>query len=301
MALQLLQVVEVEGFLAGAMSESYARDSERQSSDQASPASCAALPRFAHDAHAGFAFARAQRGYAIPGPPLSQSSPVIFPGQSPQQQQQQQYNHSNDHHHHHDQPASDPLAHYLTLDAYAHTAWDWSQLPNNLTELPTAYEAQGELVHGGRDGHPLLVVDPLAPPPRPPPPPMKRRADAHWEPESVQGVQSVQSAGDAGNSAKRRAMSRTSSTTSRSPAPAAPADTTKGTGPLGKETDVSSPRRVVEAASPSSAALLPAGRVFPIQIGSALFRLSGASLCSDGESPRLVCPVWSAPSCLPAR
>lgn len=29
--------------------------------------------------------------------------------------------------------------------------------------------------------------------------------------------------------------------------------------------------------------ILPHGRVFPIQIGRELFKLSGASICSDGE------------------
>ncbi|KAF2194494.1 hypothetical protein K469DRAFT_686519 [Zopfia rhizophila CBS 207.26] len=53
----------------------------------------------------------------------------------------------------------------------------------------------------------------------------------------------------------------------------------KGTGPQGRVIDVSKPRRVVE--SPGGADILPAGKVFPIQIGSELFRLSGASISSD--------------------
>lgn len=41
-------------------------------------------------------------------------------------------------------------------------------------------------------------------------------------------------------------------------------------------------RRVVEAAA-DAASILPPGRVFPVQIGSELFKLSGASISSDGE------------------
>ncbi|KAF2011025.1 hypothetical protein BU24DRAFT_436347 [Aaosphaeria arxii CBS 175.79] len=56
----------------------------------------------------------------------------------------------------------------------------------------------------------------------------------------------------------------------------------KGTGPQGRVIDVSKPRRIVE--TPSGSDILPAGKVFPIQIGSELFRLSGASLSSDAPS-----------------
>lgn len=55
----------------------------------------------------------------------------------------------------------------------------------------------------------------------------------------------------------------------------------KGTGPAGRVIDVSKPRRIVE--SPVGD-FLPAGKVFPIQIGSELFRLSGASISSDAPS-----------------
>jgi hypothetical protein len=55
----------------------------------------------------------------------------------------------------------------------------------------------------------------------------------------------------------------------------------KGTGPQGRVIDVSTPRRVQEA--PGGPDILPAGKVFPIQIGSELFRISGASISSDGE------------------
>ncbi|KAF1922483.1 uncharacterized protein M421DRAFT_78112 [Didymella exigua CBS 183.55] len=122
---------------------------------------------------------------------------------------------------------------------------------------------------------------------------MKRKSDAQRELEVLQHVV------DVGSPAKRRAVSRTSSTTSQSPAHAGLADaqsspiangaqigrvksTSKGTGPQGIGIDISEQRRVVE--SSSSVDMLPAGRVFPIQIGSALFRLSGASLCSDAPS-----------------
>lgn len=54
----------------------------------------------------------------------------------------------------------------------------------------------------------------------------------------------------------------------------------KGTGPQGRVIDVSKPRKVVESADGGD--MLPAGKVFPIQIGSELFRLSGASISSDG-------------------
>jgi hypothetical protein len=40
-------------------------------------------------------------------------------------------------------------------------------------------------------------------------------------------------------------------------------------------------RRILEAPAPS---FLPAGKVFPVQIGSELFRLSGASISSDGNA-----------------
>ncbi|KAI4944337.1 hypothetical protein J4E86_009395 [Alternaria arbusti] len=56
----------------------------------------------------------------------------------------------------------------------------------------------------------------------------------------------------------------------------------KGTGPQGRVIDVSTPRRV--PGSPGALDILPAGKVFPIQIGSELFRLSGASISSDAPS-----------------
>ncbi|KAI4632665.1 hypothetical protein J4E80_000022 [Alternaria sp. BMP 0032] len=56
----------------------------------------------------------------------------------------------------------------------------------------------------------------------------------------------------------------------------------KGTGPQGRVIDVSTPRKV--PGSPGALDILPAGKVFPIQIGSELFRLSGASISSDAPS-----------------
>jgi hypothetical protein len=50
-----------------------------------------------------------------------------------------------------------------------------------------------------------------------------------------------------------------------------------------KETvDLTKDRRIVEISSKLTT-VLPAGKVFPIQIGSELFRLSGASISSDGQ------------------
>jgi len=159
---------------------------------------------------------------------------------------------------------------------------------------------------------PAAAQNPLSPPPRPPQRPsvqtgMKRKIDS--EPNSAISQTAVED-----KPTKRQAKSRTSSVTSApSPiaatstapdtrpsltvsmtAPAAlenPPTTTsevqkrkepsKGTGPQGRVIDVSKPRRIVE--SPSAADILPSGKVFPIQIGSELFRLSGASIASDGK------------------
>jgi hypothetical protein len=52
-----------------------------------------------------------------------------------------------------------------------------------------------------------------------------------------------------------------------------------------KETaDTTRERRIAEI-SHKLTTVLPAGKVFPIQIGSELFRLSGASISSDGQYP----------------
>jgi hypothetical protein len=154
--------------------------------------------------------------------------------------------------------------------------------------------------------------NPLSPPPKPPQRPviqtgMKRKAES--EPDSAVS----QSTADAQqNHAKRQNKSRQSSAASpTTPTAAEPADThqspmaqtataqaaselsqattelqrrkeqSKGTGPQGRVIDVSKPRRVVEGIGGPD--MLPAGKVFPIQIGSELFRLSGASISSDGK------------------
>jgi hypothetical protein len=48
-----------------------------------------------------------------------------------------------------------------------------------------------------------------------------------------------------------------------------------------RQAEASTARRIAEVAAHLTT-VLPAGKVFPIQIGSDLFRLSGASLSSDG-------------------
>ncbi|KAF1835814.1 BTB/POZ domain-containing protein [Decorospora gaudefroyi] len=163
---------------------------------------------------------------------------------------------------------------------------------------------------------------PRAPPPPPPrlqqqrssvQTGMKRKVDS--EPSSTI---SQSGSGAAENSSKRQNQSRQSSDASPTPpvvaapaesrsppvtraaAPPAPSESAsqpgsredtqaeqrkeqgRGTGPQGRVIDVSKPRRVQE--SPGALDILPAGKVFPIQIGSELFRLSGASLSSDAPS-----------------
>jgi hypothetical protein len=171
--------------------------------------------------------------------------------------------------------------------------------------------------------HPTTVQNPLLPPPKPPQKPsiqtgVKRKAES--EPNSAVSQNASSFADTQQKSTKRPNKSRTSSTTSvtsptvaksialdAQPLPttassvvpsgmesAPPAKTTdneaqkrkepsKGTGPQGRVIDVSRPRRIVE--SPGGPDILPAGKVFPIQIGSELFRLSGASITSDGKLP----------------
>jgi hypothetical protein len=266
------------------------RNSEAQSSDQASsPYPPQVYGRY----NAPEGNANAQGGYATPNPEFSQDTPLIYLHQIPQ----------------HPQLGSSspfPVAH--SFDPYAQAAWDWSH-SLDFTQLPTPYEPQGELIKELRerrspaDGfNSPFFASPLAPPPRRlsqksfASPKMKRKSDSGLQAMSQQG------ASDQQNSTKRRAVSRASSAASQ-PSPAIGnaaqiaaltnqssiqgtseaqrrMNAGKGTGPQGREIDVSEPRRVVE--SSGSGDMLPAGRVFPIQIGSALFRLSGASLCSDG-------------------
>jgi hypothetical protein len=165
----------------------------------------------------------------------------------------------------------------------------------------------------------MSMQNPLSPPIQPPQRPVvqtgtKRKADSELD-SAVSGSAEPQQ-----HQPKRQNQSRQPSETSltssvtavtvearQSPAsqmagtpappePAAKANTegekkkeqSKGTGPQGRVIDVSKPRKVVESAGGD---MLPAGKVFPIQIGSELFRLSGASLSSDGkqiQTPSLI-------------
>ncbi|KAF2442916.1 hypothetical protein P171DRAFT_433289 [Karstenula rhodostoma CBS 690.94] len=161
---------------------------------------------------------------------------------------------------------------------------------------------------------PAVVQNPLLPPPRPThrlsvQAGMKRKADS--EPDS--GIQAVNGPVEE-NPAKRQSKSRASSITSAASPVVATAtapesrahsafmttpavlestaqlnseaqkrkEPSKGTGPQGRVIDVSTPRRIAE--SRGGVDTLPSGKVFPIQIGSKLFRLSGASISSDAPS-----------------
>ncbi|KAF2799656.1 hypothetical protein K505DRAFT_320980 [Melanomma pulvis-pyrius CBS 109.77] len=175
--------------------------------------------------------------------------------------------------------------------------------------------------------------NPLSPPPKPPQRPanlqtgMKRKAESEpnsavSQPTSVAGElqqnppkrvnksRSSSSASIASPAVATAADARRSSMTQTTIPPAAteaaPAATSstnnegprrkeasKGTGPQGRVIDVSKPRKIVE--SPAGHDTLPAGKVFPIQIGSELFRLSGASISSD-EHPH-TSPIFSASNC----
>jgi hypothetical protein len=163
---------------------------------------------------------------------------------------------------------------------------------------------------------PANVPSALSPPPKPPQRPVvqtgvKRKADSELD-SAISQTASIAPEPQP-NQPKRHNKSRQSSTSSLpSPSIAEPAETrpspmaqstiarnaseptphgntelprrkeqSKGTGPQGRVIDVSRPRRVVE--SPGGPDMLPAGKVFPIQIGSELFRLSGASISSDGK------------------
>lgn len=184
--------------------------------------------------------------------------------------------------------------------------------------LPVAIDAAYQAPQHSQTTTPIPAnaQNPLSPPPKPPARPvvqtgMKRKAES--EPDSAVS-QSTSNAIDAQpNPSKRPNKSRQSSATSltspvvaessdarqspmpltataqAAPEPTPPANTdvqrkkdaSKGTGPQGRVIDVSKPRKVVES---SGGDMLPAGKVFPIQIGSELFRLSGASLSSDAPS-----------------
>ncbi len=161
--------------------------------------------------------------------------------------------------------------------------------------------------------------NPLSPPPRPPPQRpavqtgMKRKVDSEPNSAVSQGGSiaiehpskrqnksrqsseaSINSPGiAAASSARRPSVSQAGSTsgaTETAPQSAGQAghatdrrkEQTRGTGPQGRVIDVSKPRRVADSAGGPD--MLPAGKVFPIQIGSKLFRLSGASISSDGKN-----------------
>jgi hypothetical protein len=163
--------------------------------------------------------------------------------------------------------------------------------------------------------------NPLSPPPKPPQRPViqtgiKRKAES--EPGSAVSQTTSAATEALQNQSKRQNKSRQSSATSATspvvaeptdgrqspmahtftaqaaPEPAAQGNTelqrrkeqSKGTGPQGRVIDVSKPRKVVEC--PGGPDMLPAGKVFPIQIGSELFRLSGASISSDGKHDRQI-------------
>ena len=55
----------------------------------------------------------------------------------------------------------------------------------------------------------------------------------------------------------------------------------KGTTAAGRQLEAVRPRKIVEASGGID--MSSPGKVFPIQIGSELFRLSGASILSDGK------------------
>jgi hypothetical protein len=192
------------------------------------------------------------------------------------------------------------------------TANDFS-IPLPVTAVDSVYQAP--YVPKASTPNQSNAQNPLSPPPKPPSRPVvqtgvKRKADS--EPDSAVSQPPNGALEDQQHLSKRQNKSRQSSAASlsspivtepadarQSPvaqaatqAPAEPAlqgntelskkkEQSKGTGPQGRVIDVSKPRRVVESPGRSDT-MLPAGKVFPIQIGSELFRLSGASLSSDG-------------------
>ncbi|KAK8210747.1 hypothetical protein IWZ01DRAFT_541735 [Phyllosticta capitalensis] len=62
------------------------------------------------------------------------------------------------------------------------------------------------------------------------------------------------------------------------------AATSEPSAPSGEQPGQQRSRKIAELGANYSA-VLPAGKVFPVQIGPELFRLSGASISSDGEAP----------------
>jgi hypothetical protein len=195
---------------------------------------------------------------------------------------------------------------------HAVTADDFS-IPLPVTAVDAVYQAP--YVPKASTPNQSNAQNPLSPPPKPPSRPvvqtgMKRKADT--DPDSAVSQTANGAPEGQQHPSKRQNKSRQSSAASlSSPVVTEPADArqspmvqaatqaptetvsqgnteapkkkeqSKGTGPQGRVIDVSKPRRVVESPGGSDT-MLPAGKVFPIQIGSELFRLSGASISSDG-------------------
>ncbi|OSS48662.1 hypothetical protein B5807_07005 [Epicoccum nigrum] len=284
-------------------------EAQAQSSDQASSAS-PYPPQVYGRYYAPEGNTYAQGGYGTPNQAFSQKTPLIHPDLKPQHPQP-------------GGPSPSPVFHSFDPYAQAAWDWshtlDFTQLPTPYEPQGELIQELRERKSPADGFDNPFFASPLAPPPRRlsqnsfASPKMKRKSDAELHAISQQGASKQQ------NPTKRRAVSRASSTASQSPAPtvtvladaqpspiiANPAQIAAlanqssiqgtseaqrhlnaakgtGTGPQGREMDVSEPRRVAE--SSGSGDMLPAGRVFPIQIGSALFRLSGASLCSDAPS-----------------
>jgi hypothetical protein len=201
--------------------------------------------------------------------------------------------------------------------------WDWTNPITGLHDFASHYEPQGELAQERQNQNlatndfsipdPGIVYEnasptgrlkPFTPPQRPSSAQTGMSTKRKAELESHVGVSR-----DGGASAKRLNRSHSTSpptvtttapeghqppplTSSKSVDSASQVDSStiteaqrrkrlhKGTGPQGRIIDVSQPRRVPESIGPN---ILPAGKVFPIQIATELFRLSGASISSDGE------------------
>jgi hypothetical protein len=191
-------------------------------------------------------------------------------------------------------------------------------IPLPVTTADSAYPAFQQPPSASSTPNATQAQIPLSPPP-PPPRPQQQQQQKQQRPAIQTGMKrkldsepssavSQTGATAAENPAKRPNKSRQSSDasatsptipTARAAAPPAPSEAgpqsasrentqierrkeqSKGTGPQGRVIDVSTPRKIQD--SPEGLDMLPAGKVFPIQIGSELFRLSGASLSSDGK------------------
>ncbi|KAF1364519.1 hypothetical protein EJ07DRAFT_172541 [Lizonia empirigonia] len=247
---------------------SFRRDSVPRSSDQASQYPAQAYGRY--DAPEGNAYAPG--GYATPSQAFPQDVPLTYPDRSPQLPQQ---------------TLPGPLASYHGFDPYAQATWDWTQPAGFTDFAASQAQPQGDVLaepHGRKNSADEFSIppamNPLSAPPRPLPqrpaisPAMKRKSDAETQPSAQPFPNEHQ------NPSKRRAVSHASSTASQSspvlavladaqPSPVVATNVAKtpanqlgvegngealwrkgvgkGTGPQGKETDVSEPRIVVEA------------------------------------------------------